>query len=123
MEEESLYIRIGGDTTLRQLVAVFYDQVFSHELIGRLFQTDQEVIREKQRLFLTQFLGGPQLYTEVYGHPRMRARHMPHPITEEDAVAWLSCMAFAINSLSITEDLKDELFSRFPQTARFMVNT
>jgi len=123
MTTPSLYDRIGGDATLRQLLDVFYDQVFRHELIGRLFKTDREVIQEKQRLFLTQFLGGPALYSEVYGHPRMRARHLPHPITAADAEAWLSCMAFAINTLSIPEALKDELFSRFPQTALFMVNS
>jgi len=121
--ENSLYNRIGGNATLQQLVDSFYDQVFAHPLIGRLFKTDKELIREKQRLFLTQFLGGPQLYSERYGHPKMRARHLPHPITHEDAYAWLECMAHAVNSLGISEDLKQELFARFPQTAFFMVNT
>ncbi len=121
--EDSLYNRIGGNDTLQHLVDKFYDQVFIHPLIGRLFNTDKEVIKEKQRLFLTQFLGGPQLYTGRYGHPRMRARHLPHPITHDDAYAWLECMARAINSLEISEDLKQELFARFPQTAFFMVNT
>lgn len=120
--EDALYFRIGGDETLRKMLDIFYDQVFSHPLIGRLFKTNKNVIKEKQRLFLTQFLGGPQLYSEVYGHPRMRARHLPHPITQDDAYAWLECMAHAINSLEISEDLKQELFARFPRTAYFMVN-
>ncbi len=119
----SLYERIGGDVTLRVMLERFYDNVYAHELISRLFQGDKEEIKEKQRLFLTQFLGGPQLYSDQYGHPRMRARHIPHAITEEDAVAWLACMADAINRLEISEELKDELFARFPQTAMFMVNT
>lgn len=123
MLENSLYERIGGDVTLRLLLERFYSNVYEHELIARLFQSDKEEIMEKQRLFLTQFLGGPQLYSEVYGHPRMRARHMPHEITEEDAVAWLACMADAVNRLDIEESLKDELFARFPQTAMFMVNS
>lgn len=122
-EDETLYTRIGGDETLRQLVADFYDQVFENEVIGSLFKTDKEEIKEKQRLFLTQFLGGPDLYSQVHGHPRMRARHMPHIITEEAAVAWLKCMAAAVNGLAISDVLKDELFSRFPRTAFFMVNT
>ena len=122
METETLYERIGGDTAVRQLTDRFYDLVFEHELIARLFKSDKEVIREKQRLFLTQFLGGPQIYSEIHGHPMMRARHMPHPITEDDAVAWLQCMAQAVGSLNIDKDLKDELFNRFPRTAFFMVN-
>lgn len=123
LSEDALYYRIGGDETLRALLDNFYDNVFNHPLISRLFTTDKEVIKEKQRLFLTQFLGGPHLYSEQYGHPRMRARHMPHPITNDDAYAWLECMAHAINQLPISHDLKQELFARFPQTAYFMVNT
>ncbi len=122
MEQENLYERIGGEATLRQLTDYFYDLVFENEIIARLFKNDKEEIKEKQRLFLTQFLGGPLLYNEVHGHPRMRARHMPHPISEEDAVAWLHCMSMAIGKLSIPEMLKDELFSKFPKTAFFMVN-
>lgn len=123
LNEDALYYRLGGDATLRRLVEKFYDQVFVHPLIGRLFKTDKGLIKEKQRMFLSQFLGGPALYSEQYGHPKMRARHLPHPITHDDAYAWLECMASAVNSLDIPEDLKQELFARFPQTAFFMVNS
>jgi hemoglobin len=122
MENESLYVRIGGNETLKLLTDRFYDLVFDHELISRLFKSDKTEIKEKQRLFLTQFLGGPQLYSDIHGHPMMRARHMPHVITEDDAIAWLSCMSQAIGSLKIDKALKDELFDRFPRTAFFMVN-
>ena len=111
-----------GEKNLEILVARFYDLVFSNEQISHLFKTDKEVIKEKQRLFLTQFLGGPALYSQRFGHPQLRARHMPHPIGQEDAVAWLSCMSAAITSLDIEEVLKDELFKRFIPTAMFMVN-
>ena len=121
MEQEALYYRLGEEN-LKLLVDRFYDLVFVNEQIGHLFKTDKEIIKGKQKLFLTQFLGGPQLYSEQYGHPQMRARHMPHPITETDATAWLHCMSQAIASLPISEELKDELFARFPPTAMFMVN-
>lgn len=111
-----------GEENLKTLVDRFYDLVFSHEQISHLFKTDKEVIKEKQRLFLTQFLGGPALYSQQYGHPQLRARHLPHPIGNDDAVAWLECMNKAISSLSIEEKLKDELFKRFVPTAMFMVN-
>jgi hemoglobin len=111
-----------GEENLKLLVDRFYDLVFSHEQISHLFKTDKDLIKEKQRLFLTQFLGGPALYSQVYGHPQLRARHMPHPIHEDDAVAWLQCMSAAINSLDIEQSLKDELFKTFIPTAMFMVN-
>jgi hemoglobin len=122
MENETLYKRLGKEN-LDLLVDRFYKLVFAHPLIGRLFVTDKETIKNKQKLFLTQFLGGPSLYSDQYGHPRMRARHMPHAITQDDAVAWLHCMSQAIATLPISEELKDELFARFPQTAMFMVNS
>ena len=119
MGELTLYDRLG-ETNLNTLVDRFYDLVFRHEQISRLFKTDKEVIKNKQKLFLTQFLGGPPKYSEQFGHPRLRARHLPHPISEDDAVAWLSCMSAAITSLAIDESLKDELFKRFIPTAMFM---
>jgi hemoglobin len=119
--ENTVYDRLGEDN-LRALVDRFYDLVFVHPLIARLFKTDKELIKEKQRMFLTQFFGGPPLYSQRYGHPQMRARHMPHPISEDDAMAWLQCMSQAITSLSIEESLKDEMFKRLVPTAMFMVN-
>jgi hemoglobin len=119
--QPTLFDRLGEET-IRLLVDRFYALVFAHEQIAHLFKTDKEVIKEKQRLFLTQFLGGPPLYSQQFGHPQLRARHLPHVIGEEDAVAWLSCMSAAITSLPIDESLKDELFKRFIPTAMFMVN-
>jgi len=120
--ENTMFDRIGEEN-IKMLVDRFYDLVFDHEQIAHLFKSDKDEIKEKQRLFLTQFFGGPAVYSERFGHPRLRARHMPHSITEDDAVAWLSCMAKAIGTLPIEESLKDELFKRFVPTAMFMVNT
>jgi hemoglobin len=120
--ETTMYDRLGAEN-IKILVERFYDLVFQDERISRLFKTDKKVIKEKQRMFLTQFLGGPTLYSDQHGHPQMRARHLPHPIDQDDAVAWLNCMSRAINTLDITESLKDEVFKRFIPTAMFMVNT
>lgn len=118
---QTLFERLGAEN-IQTLVNNFYDLVFAHPQISHLFKTDKEVIKEKQRLFLTQFLGGPDLYSQQYGHPQLRARHLPHPISNDDAVAWLECMNKAIGTLSIDEKLKDDLFKRFVPTAMFMVN-
>jgi hemoglobin len=119
--DTTLFERVGEEN-LRLLVDRFYDLIFTNDQIAHLFKTDKALIKEKQRLFLTQFLGGPALYSQQYGHPQLRARHLPHPIGQDDAQAWLSCMLAAINSLQIDEAIKDELFKRFVPTAMFMVN-
>ena len=118
----SLYDRLGADQ-LDLLVDAFYSRVQQDDRINHLFKDDFATIKGKQRLFLTQFLGGPVLYTEQYGHPRMRARHMPHQITADGAYAWLENMSAAIDTLDITQDLKVELLQRFPHVAAHMVNT
>ncbi len=111
-----------GEENLKVLVDTFYTSVLSDERIAHLFKTDLTTIKSKQFMFLTQFLGGPGLYTEAHGHPRMRMRHMPHEITPSAAYAWLENMKSSIESLPINQDLKDRLFQRFPHVAAHMVN-
>lgn len=120
--DQSLYDQLGEEN-LRKLLDRFYDLVFSNEVISPLFVTDKAEIKEKQRLFLTQFFGGPPLYSQRFGHPRLRARHLPHPITQEHATAWLSCMSEALHGLDVDSSIKDEIFKRLVPTAMFMVNT
>lgn len=118
---QTIFERLG-EQNIKLLVDQFYDLVFSDPQISRLFKTDKALIKEKQRMFLTQFFGGPQLYSQHYGHPQLRARHLPHPISDDDAVAWLSCMSRALKDLPVEEALKDEIFKRLVPTAMFMVN-
>jgi hemoglobin len=119
--EQSLYEKLG-EHRLKELLNNFYDLVFENEVIGHLFTTEKEDIKEKQRLFLTQFFGGPPLYTQRFGHPQLRARHLPHAISDESAVAWLSCMSEALTKTEMEEELRDEILKRLIPTAMFMVN-
>ena len=117
----SIYDELGADN-LKLMVNHFYDLVEEDPVLSPLFTTDMEVVRHKQYCFLTQFFGGPQLYAQEYGHPRLRMRHLPHAITEEAAVAWLKCMHRAVESLEVNEDLKSQIFNNFPRVAAHMVN-
>jgi hemoglobin len=119
---QTLY-EIIGEERLAKLIDRFYDRVFTSEKIGPLFQTDRDLVKKKQRFFLTQFLGGPQLYNEEFGHPRMRMRHMPHKITAEAKDEWLKCMKEAIDEMEIQEEIKIALYNCFPQIAQHMVNS
>lgn len=119
---ETLFEKIG-EGSIEQLVNGFYEYVFASPKIAPLFKTDREEVKRKQKMFLTQFLGGPNLYSKEFGHPKMRMRHLPHQITEEAKEEWLRCMKMAIEDLNIDDRLKTELFAVFPKLAEHMVNS
>ncbi|WP_053365584.1 globin domain-containing protein [Bacillus sp. FJAT-27245] len=116
------YEALGKDT-LHRLVDAFYGLVGQHPELSPLFPNDFSEIAKKQKQFLTQYLGGPPLYTEEHGHPMMRARHLPFPITPSRAKAWLSCMSKAMDTVGLEGPLRDEFFARLHLTAQHMVNT
>ncbi len=120
---KTIYEKIG-DERLKKLIHRFYDLIFSESEIRHLFQnSSKEDIMDKQYCFLTQFLGGPPLYTEKYGQPKMRQRHLPHEITVEAKDEWLRCMKDAIDSMEFEDGLGDALYHCFPQVANHMVNS
>lgn len=119
----SLYEAIGGGDVIRDIVSRFYPKVQAHPLLGPLFPKDIDPVIEKQYLFLSQFLGGPSLYSDTYGHPMMRARHLPFPITPERAEAWLGCMSEALAETSIPEPLQKLMIERLSGPAHHFVNT
>lgn len=117
------YEAIGGAETVAKLVDAFYPRVLAHPDLAPLFPADITPVRDRQHLFLTQFLGGPPLYSEQYGHPMLRARHAPHRITPAAARAWLGCMAAAMDEIGLTGDVRDFIFERLTTTAHHMVNS
>lgn len=119
----SLYEAIGGAETITKLVEAFYPKVQADPDIGPLFPEDITPVMEKQKLFLTQFFGGPQLYSDKYGHPMMRARHLPFPITPERADAWLSCMKRALAEIGLDERWQPVVLERLKGPAYHFVNT
>jgi len=123
MEYQTLYAQMGGAPTIRRLVEAFYPKVQADPEIGPLFPTDIMPVMEKQYLFLSQFLGGPALYNEAHGHPMLRQRHMPFPIDERRARAWLRCMAAALDETGLVGDLREQVFQRLSFTAAHMINT
>jgi hemoglobin len=112
-----------GEDKLHRLVDAFYSRVSQHPDLAPIFPTGFNEIARKQKQFLTQYLGGPQLYTNEHGHPMMRARHLPFEITPKRAKAWLACMAEAMEEVGLSGPLKDEFYSRLILTAQHMINT
>lgn len=119
----SLYDNLGGEGTIRRLVEAFYPRVQRDPLLGPLFPEDITPVMEKQFMFLSQFFGGPSLYSDAFGHPIMRARHLPFPVTTERAEAWLACMSAALEEIGIEEPLREFVLERLSGPAFHFVNT
>lgn len=112
-----------GEKKLGELVDAFYFRVARHPELIPIFPKDLTDVARKQKQFLTQYLGGPSLYTDEHGHPMMRARHLPHEVTPRRAKAWLSCMSGAMDEVGLDGSIREQFFSKLVLTARHMVNT
>ena len=123
--ELSLYELIGGETGLRTLVERFYDLMDSAPeatQVRALHAASLKQSREKLFMFLSGWSGGPSLYIEKYGHPRLRQRHMPFSIGELERDQWLWCMNKALEESPFDRQVIEHLKARFAETADFMRN-
>jgi hemoglobin len=112
-----------GEEKLHRLVDAFYSRVSKDPDLAPIFPSGFSEIARKQKQFLTQYLGGPPLYSFEHGHPMMRARHLPFEITPRRAKAWLACMADAMDEVELTGPFRDNFYSRLVLTAQHMINT
>ncbi|MFZ7943005.1 globin [Neobacillus sp. 19] len=121
---KSLYSEIGGQETIDKLVNAFYPRVYDDPELAPLFEGDMEEIKRKQRMFLPQFLGGPALYSQEFGPPAMRERHLPFEVTPRRAQCWLRCMREAFQEIGLDQNPAGLAFyDRLTQVAGIMVNT
>jgi len=121
----SLYELIGGETGLKSLVNRFYDLMDSSpeaKKVRAIHPDELTQSREKLFMFLSGWSGGPALYVEKYGHPRLRQRHMPFPIGKAEHDEWLWCMNKAVNERQFDAPLTEYLMERFTQIANSMQN-
>ncbi|SFB98089.1 hemoglobin [Bacillus sp. OV322] len=112
-----------GEGLLHRLIDVFYSKVSKHPDLIPIFPDDLSETVRKQKQFMTQYLGGPPLYTTEHGHPMLRARHMPFKITETRAEAWLSCMREAMDETGLEGDIREFFYHRLYLTAQHMINS
>ncbi|MCB9760810.1 MAG: group II truncated hemoglobin [Alphaproteobacteria bacterium] len=120
-----LFEALGREAGVRALVDTFYDLMDTlPEAAGirALHPADLSGSREKLYLFLVGWTGGPMLYVERYGHPRLRARHLPFPIGDAEAEAWMLCMTEALDECVPDDRLRDELGRAFRRIAGHMRN-
>ena len=120
--ENTPYDALGGDERVRALTDTFYDLM--DEKYERLRAMHDDLPKSRRMLyeFLSGWLGGPQLFLERHGHPRLRMRHAHVPIDQAGVEDWLACMGEAMDTLGIAGELRAFLDARFDHTANFMRN-
>lgn len=121
-QSRTLYDSIGGDVTFRRIVDAFYRRIEADPFLRPLFPADLGHGKEGQFLFLTQYFGGPQRYTEQRGRPFLRMRHMPFAIGERERDAWVGHMLAAIDEVGIPEPHRGVMREYFERAASFMIN-
>ncbi len=116
---------VGGEPAVRALVDRFYDlmdlEPVYHELRA-LHPATLDGSRDKLHWFLCGWLGGPQHYVERFGHPRLRARHLPFSIGIRERDQWMACMKQAMHEQGLDESLATRLAEAFFNTADWMRN-
>ncbi len=123
--QQTPYELFGGDAGVRALVDAFYDHMDLDEAyqgIRKLHPATLDGSRDKLYWFLSGWLGGPSLYSERFGHPRLRARHLPFPIGEAERDAWLGCMRDALADREIAPAVQEWLMGQLFGTADWMRN-
>lgn len=124
-ENPNFYQIVGGEEGIRRLVTRFYEIMDTEPKVAALralHQPDLSEAREKLILFLSGWMGGPQLYVERYGHPMLRARHSPFPIGESERDQWVYCMVRAMHDVGIEEKVMIQLGNALWGVADFMRN-
>ena len=119
------YERIGGAQKVRTLVQRFYalmDELPEAYGIRKLHAQDLQGATDKLLKFLSGWMGGPQLYVEQYGHPMLRARHLPFSIGAAERDQWLLCMGQALTEVVEDAALRRELLAAFAKVADHMRN-
>jgi len=119
------YDRLGGEKSVRELVDRFYDLMDSDTDVSELraiHASDLTDARKKLFMFLSGWLGGPSLYIEEFGHPRLRQRHISFSIGETERDQWMFCINQAMTEMNIEKELKQTLYDAFYKTADFMRN-
>ena len=120
---QTIYDGIGAET-IEEIVNAFYPKVYADPNLIPIFDiVEMNEIMRKQTLFLTQFTGGPPLFSQEIGPPMMRRRHLEHEITPTRAKAWLRCMKEAFQEIGLWDQpIGQAFYSRLEQVAGIMIN-
>lgn len=120
----SFYEEIGGADTFVRLVDRFYEGVAEDPLLRPMYpEQDLTGAKDRLRMFLVQYWGGPKEYSATRGHPRLRIRHAPFPVSPAAKDAWLRHMRDAVDSLGLSPLHEQTLWDYLDRAAHSLVNT
>jgi hemoglobin len=123
--EVSMYDRIGGAVAIDRLVEAFYghmDKLPQAATIRAMHAADMGQIKIVLKRYLSEWTGGPKLYSPEKGHPRLRQRHMHFPIDNDARDAWMACMTRALDETIADEEARAELEGNMRKLADWMRN-
>ncbi|MGB8364315.1 MAG: group II truncated hemoglobin [Rhizomicrobium sp.] len=121
----TMFERIGGARVVDRLVEAFYrnmDRLPQAAGIRAMHALDLEPTKQVLKRYLTEWTGGPKLYSVEKGHPRLRQRHMGFPIGEAERDAWLSCMQAALDDTINDQNARQEIYTALHKLADWMRN-
>jgi hemoglobin len=120
---DPLYEEVGGEPVFRQLVDRFYEGVALDPVLRPLYpDEDLGPAKDRLRMFLEQYWGGPTTYSEQRGHPRLRLRHASWVIGERERDAWLGHMRRAVDELDVPEPARAAIWEHLERAAQTLVN-
>ncbi len=122
---ESLYSRLGGEQVLRQFVDQLYafmDDSAEVAHVREMHSADLSYAADRLFMFLSGMLGGPPLYMDAFGHPRLRRKHMHFPIGDEERDQWLLCAQHAADQLAVETSVRAELMDELTRMADHLRN-
>lgn len=117
-----VYERVGGYAAFESLVASFYAKVATDALLRPMYPDDLEPGKRHLALFLAQYWGGGDLYGRERGHPRLRMRHAPFPITPEAALRWAELMTASIREHAFPSDVEALLLGYVARATPTLIN-
>ena len=121
--DELFFEQIGGTETFTKLVDKFYEGVAEDELLRPMYpEEDLGPAKERLRMFLEQYWGGPHTYSEQRGHPRLRMRHNVFKINPAAKDVWLNHMRAAVDSLELSPLNEAMLWDYLERAAVSLIN-
>ncbi|MPY83488.1 MAG: globin [Actinophytocola sp.] len=121
---ETFFDVVGGEATFRKIVGRFYQEVATDEVLRPIYpEEDLGPAEERLTLFLMQYWGGPQTYSQQRGHPRLRMRHVGFSIGPIERDAWLRCMRIAVDEAGLAEPHREQLWKYLEMAANSLMNS
>ncbi len=122
-----MFEQVGGQVVIDKLVDDFYSIMSTDPMAIDCFRAhrgrDLTSAAHKLKFFLSGWLGGPQLYVEKFGHPRLRMRHMPFTIGRKEAEQWLYCMYRALQFSIIDQATQEMMMEAFLPVANMLIRS